>query len=239
MRIYLLTVYVLFFLIGQAQDISSLKSKIDSLKLIKQEFEQKLEQINSQIDGLERKAESMSKKMPVNENSIYCEVLKASNIYEENFSASYVLGNVNKGDTLELIDYTRNGFYQARTKEGVLGYVISFNLKDDEFYKNFRESRLYLDSLIKAEQLTQFKLKTKQEEEMRRKQIIQKYGAEKGNKILQAKIWIGMTKEMAIESWGKPNNINRTVTAFTTNEQWVYGTKYLYFENGLLTAWQD
>ena len=53
----------------------------------------------------------------------------------------------------------------------------------------------------------------------------------------------GMTDEMAIESWGEPDEVNRSVNAFGTNEQWIYGSitsrKYLYFDNGILTSWQD
>jgi hypothetical protein len=52
---------------------------------------------------------------------------------------------------------------------------------------------------------------------------------------------IGMTKEEVLtEGWGRPIDINRTITANGTSEQWVYDdNKYLYFENGILTAIQD
>jgi hypothetical protein len=48
---------------------------------------------------------------------------------------------------------------------------------------------------------------------------------------------IGMTKEQALaSSWGRPNKINKTSTAPGAREQWVYGSKYLYFEKGVLVA---
>lgn len=52
---------------------------------------------------------------------------------------------------------------------------------------------------------------------------------------------IGMTKSEAENStWGMPNKINKTTTAYGTREQWVYGNgKYLYFENGILTSIQN
>ena len=52
---------------------------------------------------------------------------------------------------------------------------------------------------------------------------------------------IGMTKEEVLkEGWGRPNDINKTTTAYGVSEQWVYsGYKYLYFEDGILTAIQD
>jgi hypothetical protein len=50
-----------------------------------------------------------------------------------------------------------------------------------------------------------------------------------------------MTKEeVLIEGWGKPIDINRTISKYGTSEQWVYdGYKYLYFEDGVLTTIQD
>lgn len=53
------------------------------------------------------------------------------------------------------------------------------------------------------------------------------------------KIKIGMTKEEVELSWGKPSDINRTVTQYSTHEQWVYGKQYLYFEDNILNSWQD
>ncbi len=55
-------------------------------------------------------------------------------------------------------------------------------------------------------------------------------------------VFVGMTKEQARLSWGDPDDINRTVTRHSTDEQWVYdgyGHGYLYFTNGRLTAIQN
>lgn len=72
---------------------------------------------------------------------------------------------------------------------------------------------------------------------------IKKYGWSKKveQAVLNGKIFIGMTKQQVIESWGKPDDINRTVGRWGVHEQWVYGNygTYLYFEDGILTSWQD
>jgi hypothetical protein len=75
--------------------------------------------------------------------------------------------------------------------------------------------------------------------EERKQKLISKYGEAASIKILNGRVWIGMTKEMAVESWGRPDDINRTVSASNIHEQWVYGRQYLYFENGILTTFQD
>jgi len=58
--------------------------------------------------------------------------------------------------------------------------------------------------------------------------------------VLQRKIILGMTKQQVELSWGKPERINRSVGTWGVNEQWVYeGQRYIYFQNGKLTSWQD
>ena len=74
----------------------------------------------------------------------------------------------------------------------------------------------------------------------RRADLTKKYGSQEiAEKIMAKKIWIGMTSAMALESWGKPTDINRSVGSWGIHEQWVYGDTYLYFEDGVLTSWQD
>lgn len=83
----------------------------------------------------------------------------------------------------------------------------------------------------------------KQMQEYQKERLISlenKYGSKIAKDIINGFIWIGMTDEMAVESIGKPREVNRTVTQYLISEQWVYNSGvYLYFENGLLTAWQD
>lgn len=57
----------------------------------------------------------------------------------------------------------------------------------------------------------------------------------------QGTAWIGMTEEQAIYcGWGRPSDVNRTITSGRVSEQWVYGDSgYLYFVNGRLTAIQN
>lgn len=59
------------------------------------------------------------------------------------------------------------------------------------------------------------------------------------NAIENKEVFVGMSKEQAILSWGEPKDINRTVTSNGTSEQYIYGESYLYFKNNKLTAIQD
>lgn len=75
----------------------------------------------------------------------------------------------------------------------------------------------------------------------RKVSLINIYGVRDGNRIFNKQFWIGMTTEMARESIGYPNSNNRSVGSWGNHEQWVYKERdlILYFENGILTSWQD
>jgi len=91
--------------------------------------------------------------------------------------------------------------------------------------------------------------KSDEKAERERKYEIEKYiqkhpeRLEFKNAILEKKIRIGMNKDEVRLSWGEPWDINRTVTTHGTSEQWIYGSlnyaNYLYFDDGILTSWQD
>ena len=52
-------------------------------------------------------------------------------------------------------------------------------------------------------------------------------------------IAIGMTAHEAECAWGEPQKKNRTITANSESEQWVYSIdRYIYIEDGMVTAMQ-
>jgi len=74
---------------------------------------------------------------------------------------------------------------------------------------------------------------------VKRKFLIKKYGYKIGAFISNGYIKGGMTKTRARLSWRDPDQVHRTVVGNNVHEQWVYGSDYIYFENGILTAWQE
>jgi len=58
--------------------------------------------------------------------------------------------------------------------------------------------------------------------------------------IKQRKIKVGMSERQLLLSWGKPQRINKTVSASGVQEQWIYGSgRYVYMQNGTLTSYQS
>lgn len=52
---------------------------------------------------------------------------------------------------------------------------------------------------------------------------------------------LGLTTQQVLDGIGRPASINRSTGRWGVHEQWVYGPgrRYFYFDNGILTCWQD
>ena len=141
-----------------------------------------------------------------------------------------------KTDSIYLIEL------QQKAKNDSIQYENQKKIKD-LIEKEQRKKDVKKQIVIKEKQKKQeieIKAKRKLDNEKRRNLIINKYGKENGEAILNHKVKIGWTKEMCVASWGKPYDINRTTSEYGTHEQYVYSLKkYLYFENGVLTTIQD
>jgi hypothetical protein len=93
------------------------------------------------------------------------------------------------------------------------------------------EGKAYFESLSK---------KADEEINKRRPVYVKKYGPVNGEKVAKGLIWIGMTEQMLIDSWGQPEDTNTTVTRYATRKQYVYGSgQYVYVENGIVDSCQN
>jgi hypothetical protein len=134
------------------------------------------------------------------------------------------------------------------------GWTMKINVLRLEEYKALltaqRQARLKAEQTriqaeqarLKAEQ-EQKKAKEKAQAEAlakRRVELTTRYQSQAiVDKIIAKQIWLGMTAQMARDSRGVPSSINKTVNASGVHEQWVYYNTYLYFDNGVLTSWQE
>ena len=105
-----------------------------------------------------------------------------------------------------------------------------------EVQRKIEEEEARKQSIKEAEYST---LLDKEEQEYK-SSLIKRFGRKNASIILENAVKIGFTKEMCVEAWGEPYDINRTVTRNIIHEQWVYDIgRYLYFEGNILTAIQD
>ena len=154
--------------------------------------------------------------LPGKLNFNYCDNRVILNIENEKYGKYYIFAS----KLLQLKEQKRDKF-----------------LTMEDFHK-YQAVQNQLRAEAKAKAARAAKEAAKRENE-RRTNILARYGEYYGNLILQGKIVIGMTKQQCIDAIGNPTRINRTTTASTIYEQWVYSGRYLYFENGKLVTIQD
>jgi len=107
----------------------------------------------------------------------------------------------------------------------------AFKAMDEAYYKV---------KILEADSIKTEMRKEELAENIRKRHLIKKYGQKLGIFIYRGYIRLGMTKSETIDSWGEPSEVHRTVTVSKVSEQWVYSlSRYVYFTNGVLSAWQD
>ncbi|MEB2280088.1 hypothetical protein LAV73_08770 [Lysinibacillus xylanilyticus] len=123
-------------------------------------------------------------------------------------------------------------------------YIDSLEEFFSEDYELLIESELPIDSEVQNDFISKFSAEIsvmkqelqKVQEQVAADAVIRKAEREKN------KVYIGMTSERLLETnWGKPDDINRTITAYGTKEQWIYRDSgvYFYFEDGILVTIQE
>ncbi|AFM41004.1 hypothetical protein Desaci_2029 [Desulfosporosinus acidiphilus SJ4] len=145
-------------------------------------------------------------------------------------------------DEMTKIDqYANSKDYQKAINEIQNLTVTKF--LDENVQKELLQRRQQYNDLL-AKQNAEAETKAKAEADAQAKLEAQKRAEEEAKAKALAKtqgVRIGMTQQQVLDSsWGRPNEVNRTVTANGTHEQWVYDNGgYLYFDNGILTAVQN
>jgi len=196
----------------------SLDSIAQSLETQQEVLERKIAYQNTKFDSLQLIKDELIKKR----DSLELKILKSKK--------SYILkldyNQLREGESVHIVEAGKE-------------WTIVNTMKNKQWRVKVPTYYLMEESkFIKSEK----KSKQKKENELveRKAYLMRKFGNLITNKILEGRIWIGMTKGMAIESQGKPNDVNRTVGKWGVHEQWIYPYNiYLYFENGNLTSWQD
>jgi len=218
-------ILLLFFLTIScfSQDIAKLEMRLDSLNILKKNYQLKIDLIQKEYSKTEKLISQLKFEQTIGE--IYYSVsgtniLKSPDTYE-------IIIHLPSNRKVRMLDSNKE-YYKINFKDSI-GWVLKAALisEKEQFERiQAKKAKECSDSLS----FVNYK-----------NSLIKKYGADAASKILQGRIWLGMTDEMARESKGRPDKNNRSVGSWGIHEQWVYEDRdeYLYFENGILTSWQD
>ena len=134
---------------------------------------------------------------------------------------------------------------QSRSSYGIMATSVN----GGESSKTYRQllledlqpaSEYYAEQAKKREEERARLAADKQKYQERLSALTKKYGKSVAQDIMGGYVRTGWSKEKCIESWGRPQSINKSTGVWGVHEQWVYGDgNYLYFENGVLTSIQN
>lgn len=132
---------------------------------------------------------------------------------------------------------SQNSYYSYLSAQKILKNFK--NLGNQTVLDMYNKATTEVDR-IEAEQRAQAQAEQKAQQQKQAEEQARKEAEEKARKKSQG-VDIGMTQQDVLDSsWGKPKDINRTVTENHVYEQWVYGyPNYLYFTDGILTSIQN
>lgn len=145
---------------------------------------------------------------------------------------SKILKLIPQNSKIEVIEILEN-FVHCKF-DTLTGFVMRAKISETEL-EGTKEYFEYFKEKEKQERLNIIK----EEQDKRKKELNEKFGVINGTKVFEKSVWIGMTEEMLIESWGKPKDINQTITSDIVYKQYVYtNDRYVYVENGVVVTLQ-
>jgi chromosome segregation ATPase len=205
-----------------SQNLENINQKIDSLKSIEIELKNNLNYIKSELQNLQNEKLSLTYRGKRKEG-IKVSLSRDTHVLNKPDIFGKISAKIKKGTKVTINGYS-NKYYQIYYGDEI-GYIYKKNVPDNKELKKLRSEMGAIEK--------------KKQAENREKFLKKKYNKTTAHRILTKTIWIGMTSEMAEESWGKPTEINRSVYRTGIHEQWVYSEAYLYFKDDILTSWQD
>lgn len=199
---------------------SKIDEKVDSLEALKFDIENKISEIRKEINQIELQNQK-EEGTPAEISSMGGKLRDAPSV------AGNTVVELNEGDEVLIYDWFEKPYFKA-SFEGKAGYLSYGSLVENDFIKNF------------LDEIEENRLQNLEEENPKLARLTKKYGTSTAERLMRKEIWVGMTSEMARDALGRPEDINRSTYSWGVNEQWIYPYgKYLYFEDGVLTSWQD
>lgn len=252
-RFILIGCLVLINLISNGQKVMNTEPELESIKrglLHKiQELTDSIRKVDLLLETL--KSEKLMQK--VNDSGLFVFTEKASKLRDTPSVFGKVTIELAENTKIKLIDYDEGYFSVCVGMK--CGYLNEIWIKSNDTIRAFMTQRNFMRSEMQriaeeeeANKIREESEKLKQERIAIENSYIKKFGNSTYQKLKDGNYWLGMTEEMARVALGSPNDINRSVGKWGEHEQWIYETRfqgklyiklYLYFENGILSSYQN
>lgn len=147
------------------------------------------------------------------------ETTSSVRLFRDMGNSSSVILYIPSKETVEVFEEIDN--YYSASYEGEKGYIIKAKVKPLNFETNSESSELSSEN--KKDRLTYLQ---------------EKYDGKTADALFKHKIWIGMTTQMALDSWGYPKSMDRYMQVEKKIEDWNYSKYTLVFSDSKLIRWE-
>ncbi len=153
------------------------------------------------------------------EDPFWVETTSSVRLFRDMGNVSSVLMYIPLKETVEVFEEIDE--YYSASYQGQKGYVFKNKVKPMNFQPAAESTDLTPEN--KTDRLTYLQ---------------GKYDSKTADALFNHKLWIGMTTQMALDSWGYPKSMDRYLRVEKKYEDWHY-TKYkLVFEDSNLIRWE-
>jgi hypothetical protein len=213
---------------------------ISDLKKLKQNLTSEINRLNDSLKKVDIQIavfKSKEIKKMFSDSSLVSTAREGAYIKKSSNVMGRIITKLTEKKQVTLLDYF-DGYFGVCT-DSICGYMNELWIeKNEKIHKFIKVKKQEQKELKRLEYENKLKLE-KAEYAKLEKKYIKKYGQKTYNKLKEGYYWIGMNREMATISLGSPKDINRTFGSWGVHQQWVYENRYLYFENGKLTSYQN
>jgi hypothetical protein len=208
------------------------------------ELTQELSELEREITAIERE---IAKGIAQESDFVQTSLFEALPVFEEPSFVSKKLFEIPVGEKFFVMEPLTANWWPVKYKQQlgfaqiVGGGTELFDLAVRKKERLQRKRQAQEEAQREAEEAAR-KAQREAEEAARQAKVLEKYGSGTGRRIADREIWVGMTKEMAVDSRGRPDRLDRTVVGRNVIEIWYYESAILWllrFENGQLVGWTE
>ncbi len=213
------------------QNKESILQTLDSLQLLKDENARRAKEIDQQITETNNKLLAIEVERNLKEGfPLY--VNNDCNIYKERATYSEKIGSLKAGTWI--MGFKKESNYYLVRHDTLNGYISFMDVATAELY----EARLKAQN--EKKQAVQLAAQRSYASAQKRKEhLTDKYGASVADKLINGRIWLGMTKAMLIESQGSPTERKKRVNVYGTSETFIYSRYFFFFTEDVLTSYSE
>lgn len=215
------------------------QSKIQELENKKRAFQTQIKSLNDSISLIDKRIGILNTKRALSQTNnvkINAVIRKGGRVKEAPNPVGSDLYITQEDKQVFIVDYA-DEYFKVCYDEGC-GFISSIWIQPSEEVNQYVDNKKTIERAIIAENADRLNKQKIAADKKKEQSLINKLGLKTYNSLREGNFWLGMTYEMARIAFGDPKEINETVGSWGKNEQWVYNSIYLYFENGKLTSYQ-